>query len=134
MAVLVPDNGEGDALQYFVNKLAPQNLVLKLFKSNTTPAETDTAATYTEATFTGYAALTLAGASWVIVEGAPSAASYAIQTFTASAGAQNQNIYGYFLVRSASGRIAYAERFIDGPYLINNSGDSASVTPTITLD
>ena len=61
--LVVPD-GEGDGLQYFVNKAAPENLVLRLYQSNTTPAETDTAATYTEATFTGYAPITLTGSSW----------------------------------------------------------------------
>ena len=59
MAFLVPNPGETLVVGMIVNKTAPENLVLKLFKSNTTPAETDTAATYTEADFTGYAAITL---------------------------------------------------------------------------
>lgn len=50
MTVLVPNNGEGDALKYILNFASPENLVLRLFTSNTTPAETDTTATYTEAT------------------------------------------------------------------------------------
>jgi hypothetical protein len=135
MALLVPNNGEGDALEYFVNKSAPQNLVLKLFKSNTTPAETDTAATYTVADFTGYSDITLTGASWGSPsEGAPSSIAYAQQTFTSSAGSQNQNVYGYYCVRATSGRIALAERFSDGPYNIANNGDNIKVTPTITAD
>lgn len=134
MALLVPDNGEGDGLNYFVNNATPQNLVLKLYTSNTTPAETDTAATYTEATFTGYASATLTGASWTTVEGAPTQATYAQQTFTSSAGAQNQSVYGYFMIRVTSARIALAERFSDGPYVIVNNGDTIKVTPKITLD
>jgi hypothetical protein len=83
MALLVPNNGEGDALQYYVNKATPENLILKLFTSNTTPGETDTAATYTEATGNGYAAITLAGATWGgPSEGAPSSIAYPEQTFT----------------------------------------------------
>lgn len=134
MTLLVPNNGEGDALSYIVNKGTPENLVLRLFKSNTTPGETDTAGTYTEADFTGYAAITLTGASWVVTEGAPGSAAYAQQTFTSSAGAQSQSVYGYYLTRASSGRIAWAERFADGPYTIVNNGDQIKITPTITLD
>lgn len=135
MALLVPNNGEGDGLQYFVNKAAPENLVLRLYQSNTTPAETDVTATYTEATWTGYASATLTGASWnAPSEGAPSSISYAQQTFTSSAGSQNQNNYGYFMTRATSGRIALAERFTDGPYVIVNNGDQIKITPQITLD
>lgn len=136
MTLLVPNNGEGDALSYFVNKSAPENLVLKLFSNDYTPVEGSVVGDFTEATFTGYSAKTLAGASWTVVEGAPSEASYAEQSFTSSAGSQNQNIYGYYLVRATSGRIAYAERFTGAgvPYNIANSGDVIKVTPKITFD
>ncbi|MES2181019.1 MAG: hypothetical protein V4493_02850 [Pseudomonadota bacterium] len=134
MTLLVPNNGEGDALAYYVNKSAPQDLVLKLFKNNYTPVEGSVASDFTEADFTGYSALTLTGASWAVTEGAPSHADYAQQTFSSSAGSQNQNVYGYYLVRATSGRIAHAERFADGPYNIVNNGDQVKVTPVITLD
>ena len=133
MALLFPNNGEGDALQYLVNRAAPENLVLRLYTSNTTPAETDTDATYTEATGFGYAALTLTGASWgAPSEGAPSSIAYAQQTFTFT-GALG-NVYGYYLTRATSGRIAFSERFSDGPYNIVNNGDQIKITPTITCD
>lgn len=132
MTLLVPNNGEGDGLGYFVNKTAPQDLVLCLFTNNITPAETDTTATYTEAAGNGYANAALAGANWVVTEGAPSNASYAQQVFgfTGALG----NVYGYFLKRAASGRIAWAERFTGGPYDIQNNGDQIKITPTITFD
>lgn len=134
MTLLVPNNGEGDGLSYFVNKSTPQDLVLCLFKSNTTPAETDTAGSYTEADFTGYSNVSLTGSSWTVTEGAPTSAAYAQQTFTSSAGSQSQNVYGYYMKRTTSGRIALAERFTDGPYQIVNNGDQIKITPTITLD
>lgn len=134
MALLVVDGGESLALQYLVNKAAPQDLVLCLFQSNTTPAETDVIGTYTEATFTGYANITLAGASWTITGTAPTSAGYAQQSFTSSAGSQSQNIYGYYLKRVTGGELVYAERFSNGPYLIQNNGDVIKVTPTITAD
>jgi hypothetical protein len=134
MTLLVPNNGEGDMLTALVAKAAAENLMLRLFKSNTTPAEADATATYTEADFTGYSSLTLTAASWVITEGAPSNAAYPQVTFTSSAGAQSQSVYGYYLTRVTSGRIAWAERFTDGPYVIVNNGDQIKVTPLITLD
>lgn len=130
--LLVPNNGEGDALGFFVNKVAPETLVLRLYTNNITPAETDVAATYTEAAGNGYASISLTGASWTVVEGAPSEASYAQQTFTFT-GALG-NVYGYFQTRTTSGRIALAERFTDGPYNIVNNGDQIKITPKVTAD
>lgn len=135
MPLVVPNHGEQDALEYFCNKLAPQDLVLRLFKNDITPAETDTAASYTEADFSGYAAITLTGANWAAaVAGAPSSIAYAQQTFTSNAAQALQNIYGYFMTRAASGRIALAERFVAAPFGIVNNGDFISITPTITAD
>ena len=134
MPLLVPNNGEGDMLTALVAKAAAENLVLRLFQSNTTPAEADVTATYTEATFTGYAALTLTAASWVVTEGAPGSAAYPLVTFTSSIAQTAQLVYGYYLTRVTSGRIAWAERFTDGPYSIVNLNDAIRVTPIITLD
>lgn len=134
MSLVVQNNGEGDMLAGIVGKTACENLVLRLFKSNTTPAEADTAATYTEADFTGYSAVTLTASSWTVTEGAPSHADYPQVTFTSSAGSQSQAVYGYYLTRVSSGRIAWAERFADGPYTIVNSGDAIKVTAVISLD
>lgn len=134
MPLVLPNNGEGDILAAAVAKAAAENLVLRLYTSNTTPAETDTTATYTEATFTGYAAITLTPASWVITEGAPSDATYPQQTFTSSADQAAQSVYGYYLTRVTSGRLAWAERFPNGPYVIANNGDNVKVTPKFTLD
>lgn len=133
MALVVPNNGEADGLKYFVNKEAPQDLVLRLFKNDVTPGDADTAAAFTEATFTGYAAITLVGANWAApVEGDPTSIAYAQQSFTSSAAQALQNIYGWYMTRAASGRIAAAERFTNGPYPISNDGDFVKVTPTLT--
>jgi hypothetical protein len=134
MALVVPDGGESLALQYLVNKGTPQNLVLCLFKSNTTPAEADVIGTYTEADFTGYSNVTLTGSSWSVSGTAPTSIAYAQQTFTSSAGSQSQSVYGYFLKRASGGELVWAERFSDGPYVIVNNGDAIKVTPTITCD
>jgi hypothetical protein len=135
MALLVPNVGEGRMLKAIVNHTAPENLRLRLFQSNTTPAEGHTAASYTEATFTGYPAtgLLLTGASWTITEGDPSYATYAQQPFDSSADQASQSIYGYYVTQTTSGILMWAEVFGGGPYNIVNNGDSIKVTPYLEL-
>ena len=128
MALVFPDVGENIVLEALVNKTAPQNLVLRLYTSNTTPGESDTAGTYTEASGNGYNAITLTGASWGSASGGSIA--YAQQTFTFT-GALG-NVYGYYMTQASSGTLVYAERFTDGPYNIVNNGDQIKITPTIT--
>lgn len=129
--LVLPQHGEGDLLAYAVNKAAPQDLVLRLFTNDLTPGNTDTAASYTEASGNGYAAVTLTGANWTVTEGTTSEAAYPEQVFTFT-GALG-NVYGYFLTRAISGKLAWAERFTDGPYGIVNNGDQIKVNPKFTL-
>ncbi|HXG55613.1 MAG TPA: hypothetical protein VNJ03_09575 [Vicinamibacterales bacterium] len=76
------NQGETIALEALVNKTPPQTLVLKLFTSNTTPAEGDTEATYIEAAGFGYAPVSVTPASWTTTAGAPSDVTYPEVTFT----------------------------------------------------
>lgn len=133
MALLVPNTGEVIALSLLVNKTTPENLVYKFFSNNITPAETDTAATYTESTGGGYAAITLTGASWTVTGGAPSTAAYAQQTYTFTGPlTTNPNIYGYFVVQASSGTLVLAENFT--MFTPTNNGDNIKLTPQITAD
>ena len=133
MTLVLPDAAEDLILQHFFNKTAPQNQTLKLFKSNTTPGEGDTAATYTVADFTGYANISLTGADWTITPGAPTAAAAPQQTFSSSADQAAQSVYGYYVVQAVSGLLMFAERFTDGPYVIANNGDQIKITPQFTM-
>lgn len=131
MSLVVPNHGEGDALKAFVAHTAMSDLVLRIFASNTTPAETDTAATFTEFSATGYSAITLTGANWTITEGAPSDAAYAQQTFTMTGAG---DAYGYYMTRATGGRLALAERFTSAPFSIPSGGGTIKITPQITAD
>jgi hypothetical protein len=131
MTILMQNNAEGDALDGFTGKTALSTLVLRLFGSNTTPAETDTAASYTEYAATGYAAIVLTAANWTTTEGAPSSTAYAQQTFTMTGAG---DAYGYYYTRNTGGRIAGAERFTGAPFSIPSGGGTIKVTPTITAD
>ena len=132
MALNFPDTGENLSLEMIVNKTAPQNLVLKLFKNNITPSDTDTAATYTEATFTGYSAIPLTGASWNAASAGTITYS-AQQTFTCT-GASADSIYGYYVVQSSSGILLYSERDASAPFAVSNSGDAVKLTPSISAN
>ena len=117
-----------------LNKTAPQNLTLRLYKNNITPTDGDNvnASGYTEATFTGYTSIALTAASWTITTADPCAAAYAQQTFTSSIDQTAQLIYGYYMTR-ADGSLMFAERFSDGPYTISTNGQTIKVTPNFTL-
>lgn len=134
MTLLVPNTGEVIALEYLVNKNATQrDLIYGLFATNVTPAETDTAGTYTEAAGGGYAAKTLTGASWTVNGGAPSEASYAQQTWTfTGALTTNATIYGYFVIRATDVDLVLAETFTS--FTPANNGDQILLTPKITAD
>lgn len=133
MALNFPDVGENLALEAIVNKATPQNLVLRLYSNNITPSDTDTTATYTEATFAGYAAITLTGASWNAAA-AGSIAYSAQQTFTRSTTGATENIYGYYCNQLSSTTLMYSERDASAPFAVTNSGDAIKITPTITAN
>lgn len=135
--LIQPQDGEIQFLKTILGGSAPQaveNLTLKLYKNNITPADTDTAATYTESTFTGYAAVALTrGAGWTLTPAKPSSATYTQQTFTSSANQAVEQAYGYFIVGATSAKLYWAERFPNGPYPISNNGDQILITPNYTL-
>jgi len=140
MALLVPNVGETEMLNRILGKnSSPAGLSLKLFESDTTPAETDTHTSYTEPNDTSYAAASLSGASWTITTdgGGVTEASYAQQTFTFAGEGSAQNIYGYFVTTTDSGAatvLLWAERFTDGPYTIPTGGGTIRITPKVRLD
>lgn len=129
MALNVPDVGENKMVEMVVNKTAPENPVLKLYSNNITPSDTDTAATYTEATFAGYSAITLTGASWGA--GSGGVTTFAQQTFTRSSTGATENIYGYFVTQVTSGVLLWSERDGAAPAAMTNAGDNIKLTPTL---
>jgi len=132
MALVVPDVGEVIMLQNITNKVAPEQMIMRLFVNNITPSESDVIGTFTEASGFGYAAITLLGATWdTPVSGDPSYIPYPKQayTFTGALG----DVYGYYMERATTGDLLYAERFLGAPYDIQNNGDKIEITPRIEL-
>lgn len=132
MALNVPDVGENKIVEMVVNKTAPENLVLRLYSNNITPADTDTAGTYTEATFAGYSAITLTGASWGAGSGGTT--TFAQQTFTRSSTGATENIYGYYVTQATSGVLIWSERDAAAPAAMTNAGDNIKLTPTLSAN
>lgn len=134
MALIAFNKGVQEMLKRILNYSATGNVYLKLYRNNLALAETTAVADFTEANFTGYAAIALNGATFTITDADPSVASYPQQEFISSAGSQNQLIYGYYITNFAGTIALWAEAFTDGPYNIVNNGDKVKVTPTINLD
>jgi microcystin-dependent protein len=114
------------------------DFTLRLFKTDVEAGLTATQldgldeTDFTEATFTGYAAVVLTGGAWSSASSDPSRATYAQTTFSCSGGS-SQQVYGYFLTDdNDSDSLAAYEQF-DGPVTIAN-GDSLRITPQVTLD
>lgn len=112
MTLVVPNVGEVLALELYLESV---DLTLKLYSNNITPAETDTAATYTVVAGGGYADQVLDKDEWTIVAGAPSAGTYNFTIDFDFTGVTNAPgvIYGYFVV-DAAGVLRWAERFPAG--------------------
>ena len=134
MTLLVPNVGENIALSYLVGKTTTvRDLIYRLFATNVTPAETDTAGTYTEAAGGGYASKTLTGASWTVTNGAPTEAAYAQQTWTFTGTlTTNPTVYGYYVTRVTDADLVLAETFTS--FTPTNNGDQILLTPKITAD
>lgn len=131
MALLMPHDGVKDALSHMVGINNAEDLVLRLFTNDITPQKGDTAATYHEPSGSGYAPKPLDQQYWIITDTVPPAAVHAQQifSFTGPLG----NVHGYFLTRANSGKIAWSERFPNGPYEITRAEDEIKVTPRIEL-
>ena len=131
MAFAVPNEGEVRML----TKITADDISLRLFNSNITPAESDVAADYTanEPATAGYAAITLTGGSWTIATdgGGDSTAEYATQTFTFTSGPDT--IYGYFLLDSGSGELLLAESFTSGSVSVPGGGGDIEITAVLKL-
>jgi len=132
MAGVFPNAAEDLVLKLLINQASPQSLVLKLFTNDVTPGETDTEATYTEASGHGYAPATLTPGTWTVTTGFPSQAAYPAQTFTFTG--PLGNVYGYYLTQVSSGKLLVAERFQDAPLVVANNGDEIRVSVAMTLD
>lgn len=141
MSLLIPDEGKLQLGKDILGNAALENWFLDLYQNNHTPAETDTAASYTVATFAGYTQRTLirdtAGGHWSVPTlvaptggWAPGGqtlvaeSTYAIQTYLPTSA---QTIYGYYVTGVTSSKLIFAELYAAAKNLTN--GDTLNMTP-----
>jgi hypothetical protein len=132
MALTVPNEGEVQILNTLTRKVAPTDLLLDLFSSNTNPSNASVYADFTLCTGGGYAQKTLANTAWTVTAGAPTVANTAAQAFTWTSVPAVTNVFGY-LVHTNS-KIIAAERLpvAVAPFVISAPGESVTITPQIT--
>ena len=137
MALVIPDAAEVAWLKRALyDNAGSENLSLRLYKTNVTPAESDTAGSYTVADFTSYANKTItssqAAGTWAVPTtstGTTSSTYGTSQTWTAGS---TQTVYGIYYVFASSGTIAGAEAFSGAKTV--DSGDTITVIPKIALE
>ena len=133
-SLVLADVGADLILNTFFNNTAAQNLKLKLYCTDVTPADTDTVASYTVAVGGDYADKTLTNNSWTVTTGNdPSDAVYAEQTWTfTGALTTNGTIYGYYVTDNAGTTLIWAQKF-DSTFTPANNGDQLKLTPKFQL-
>ncbi len=131
--LLLPFEGETGML---TRGIKTNNMTLRLFTTDMVASEAVMAAydstDFTEATFTGYAAITLTAASWAITTGQPTIATQTQQTFTRTATGAAESIYGYYLLDVTTGDVMWWEQF-GAPFSITTNLDTVKISPLITL-
>jgi hypothetical protein len=126
MDLLFPDNG----LVYQLTQILTTNVKYRLFANNVTPTLNDTLATYTEASFAGYAAVSQNWSNFTI-NGVANHQGYALAppvTFTNTSGS-TQTVYGYYVTDDLNTTLLAAARF-DGAPISIPTGTGYSVVPT----
>jgi microcystin-dependent protein len=137
--LVVTDAGEQDLLNaYLTAIILGGGHSLKLYTNDPTtgltPDQIDllTAGSFTQATFPGYAAVTV-NSGWTFAQGNPTVATNTPRSFTRSSTGTPQSITGYYVTRVDTGALAWFERFL-GPVVMEFINDQVNVTPRLTLD
>jgi hypothetical protein len=129
MAFTTPQEGEVQMLNLILNKAAGEELNLRLFSNNVSPGETDTIATYTICSGSGYADINLAHASFTVTGANPSTFAYPQQTFTLSGAL---TAWGYVVQGATSSKVYFAENF-GSAFTIPSGGGTIKVTINGTM-
>lgn len=138
MSMMIPNEGKLEwAKRALYSNSGSENLTLKLFQNNISPAETDTAATYTEATFTGYVAVTLTSSqsagTWAVPTTSSNLAVSQYGTNAVFTAASDQTIYGWFIVGASSGKCYASQAFGAGKPLAGATSDQLTIVPVMQL-
>jgi hypothetical protein len=134
MPLVVADQGELRLLDIMLKVALStnENQILKLYQNNYTPTSAAAPGSFTEATFTGYAARTLTRSVWntAVTVSNKAESSYGTTPQSWTCGATGNTIYGYTV--EASSKTMWGELFSTARVLA--SGDVLNITPKFTLN
>ena len=136
MALVTTNLGELELLDKMLKDAldTDENYILKLFHTDVTPSENSTSASFVEATFTNYAAVTLTRSNWnaAVLNGSNAAeSSYGSAAQSWTCGATGDTIYGYWMEGATSGTCLWAEKFATARTLTDS--DVLNLLPKFTL-
>jgi hypothetical protein len=129
--VVYPDESLDAALDNYTSSLLNAGH-LHLYTNDYTPDEGTTISSFTEASFAGYAAITLTSAfPGSSVASHKASATCAMQTFECTADGTLETVYGWYLTDSGN-TLVYACSRGETPVPIEFDGDQARVQITVT--
>jgi len=136
MALKVPQEGELELLDKMIRDhlSTDEKYILRLYRVDHTPGDSDTTANYTEANFTDYAEVTLnRGTDWnaATTNGTKAEIQLASQQSWTS-GTTGNTIFGYYVVGGTSNKLLWAEKF--GTPRVLADQDVLNLTPKFTLE
>lgn len=125
--MVIPNEGKQLALDRWLDpdNSPGENWVIRLYSNNYTPVDGSTVANFTEAAFTGYAAVSLNPATFptssisanVAVSTYPTA-----PTFTCTGGG-GQTVYGWYAEGATSGKVLAAQKFDAARVIVSGSNE-----------
>jgi hypothetical protein len=130
MSLKIPDISELTLLGYIRSQIV-SGCLLHLYTNDKVPADGDTLASYTEASFGGYAPAPVSGWTQPAQQAGAARMQASPVTFTV-AGPPGALIYGYF-VTDPGGNLLWAERDPQAPVNMQTVGNSYTITPVFTM-
>lgn len=136
MALYTPNQGELELLDKMLKDplVTDENYILRLYQNNYTPDDSSVPGSFTEASFTNYAAVTMTRANWnaSVTVSNKAESSYGSAPLAWTCGASGNTVYGYYVSGATSSVVLWAEKFATSRVLAN--ADVLQLTPKMTLN
>jgi len=128
--MVMPNEGKARALALLFGQggATPGTLSCRLFSNDVTPTDTFTLASFTEASFTGYAAVSVAPGDWdapTVVSDVGQIDKTTPPVFTCTGGSP-QDVYGWYLVDPGASLVLFTQRFDAPRTMVMGSTESLS--------
>lgn len=138
MALVIANQAESIFLANALKQQAGENIDIRLYSNNITPAATNVEGDFVEVSGGGYSAQSITTSTWTITGTNPTTGSYGATISFAFTGAPTTNsgyVYGYYATARSganSGKLLWSDRFTNAPIIIANNGDEIRIT-TLTI-